>query len=255
MSETIDKNTDIYEDLKTLGLDRNESSVYLSLLKLGEVGASKIVRDTNFHGQTVYDALYNLEKKNLVRYNLVKGRKRFLAQSPSILIDLVEKQKQTASVVVEKIEKKFSTIDTENIEIIKGRESFVLNEFKLLDEVEDNSELLVFGGTGDSYLNNMSNKANEYEFQRNKRNIRVKYLGSEKQKEYLSKSSEERKLFSHRLLPEIFTGVTNITIHKNKSIAIYLFDETVTVIIIKNKKIVDSYTGFFEGLWGLGKKD
>ena len=253
MPNVLDKNKDIEEDLKQIGLEQNESVVYLSLLKLGEVGASKIVRDTGLHGQSVYDALYKLEEKNLVRFNLVKGRKRFLAQSPSILINLLEKQKEVASQIVDKIEKRFSVIDTEQIEIIKGRESFVINEFKNLEDTADDSELLILGGLGDSFIKNMDNKINSYDYNRNKRNIAVRYIGSDEQKPFLTSTGSQRSLFKYKFLPNVFSGITNITIFKNKVVNIYLFDETVTVISIRNKQIAESYTSFFESLWELGK--
>lgn len=254
MSKLIDKNDDIYQDLITLGLDQNETVTYLSLLKLGEVGASKVVRDTGLHGQTVYDALYKLEEKNLIRFNLIKGRKRFLAQSPTILVDLIEKQKQVASNIAEKIEKRFSTLDIQDLEILKGRESFISNEFKHLKELENDSELLILGGLGDSFIKIFGNQFNEYDYQRNKKGIKVRYIGSEKQKEYLTDSKNQRRDFEYRFLPDVFSGITNITIFKNQAVLIYLFDETVTTIAINNKKITESYVGFFESLWALGTK-
>lgn len=253
MSKIIDKNDDIYKDLEELGLDKNESLVYTSLLRLGEVGTTKISRDTELHGQTVYDALHSLEEKNLVRHNIVSNRKKFIAQSPSILIDLIERKRKIASEIAEKIEKKFSTIDFQNIEILKGEESFRSNEFKLLKETPNESELLVFGGTGDSYVKSMGNTINEYEFQRKKKDIGVRYLGSEKQRVYMTESKDNRFKFNYKLFPDVFSGVTNITVFKERAICIYLFDETITVIVIHDKKIVESYVGFFEGLWSVGK--
>lgn len=253
MSKLTNKKDDVLDDLQELGLDKNESMVYISLLKLGEVGASKIVRDTGFHGQTVYDALYSLGQKNLVRFNIEKGRKKFLAQNPSILVDLIERKKEVANQIVEKIEKKFSTIDFQDIEILKGQESFISNEFKLLKEMTNNSELLVFGGMGDSFIKSLKNQYNEYDFQRNKKNITVKYLGSEKQKDYLTKSKDSRRNFEYRFLSDVFSGVTNICVFDNFAINIYLYDETITTIAIRNKKIVESYIGFFKSLWRLGK--
>ncbi len=253
MSDTIDKNKDIKQELSSLGMDENEATVYLSLLKLGEVGASKIVRDTGLHGQTVYDALHKLETKNLVRFNLIKGRRKFISQNPSILLNLVNKQQQIVESVLNKIEKRFSIIDTDNIEIIKGKDSFVINEFKMLQEVPKGSELLILGGSGDSFIANFGNKFNEYDYQRTKKGISVKYLGSETQKKYLTDSVDSRHNFEYRVIPQVFSGVTNITIFKNHAIVIYLFDENTTSIVIRNKKIVESYEGFFESLWGLGK--
>lgn len=252
MSNIDDENKDIYSKLLKLGLDKNEAMTYLSLLKLGEVGASKIVKDTSLHGQTVYNALDNLESKNLIKFTLINGRKKFSAQSPSILIDLIEKQKTIATDIAEDIEKRFSTVDIQSIEIIKGKESFISLEFKLLEECHNGSEILVFGGPGDSYIKNLGRNFNEYEYKRKKKEVAVKYLGIKEQEQYLRNSVNERYQFDYRILSGVLSGVTNLCVFDNSTVAIYLYDETVTLIIIRNKKVAKSYADFFESLWKIG---
>lgn len=253
MSKITDKNKEILEDLEQIGLNKNEAIVYTSLLKLGEVGASKIVRDTNLHGQTVYDTLHKLEEIDLVRHIIQKGRKKFIAQDPSVLVGIVERKKIIADGVAEKINKSFSTMDYQDIEIIKGTEYFFDNEIKLLKQTKNGDEVLVFGGSGDSYVKSMGNKIKEYDYQRTKRNIVVRYLGGEDEKKFLYKLTEERPLFKYKCITQVLSGVTNLTVYGDHTIIIYMFDETVTTIIIKNKKMVESYTGFFEGLWNIAK--
>ncbi|MDA8611493.1 hypothetical protein N9L18_01345, partial [Candidatus Pacebacteria bacterium] len=223
------------------------------LLKLGEVGASKIVKDTSLHGQTVYDSLHSLEEKNLARHSLQKGRKKFLAQNPSILKDLIERKKIVADEIVEKIENKFSTVDFQDIEIIKGLDSFFTNEIKLLGDTKKGAEILVFGGSGDSYVKSLGNNAEEYDYQRNKKEVVVKYIGGENEKNFLKDLVVDRPRFKYRYIHQALSGVTNITVYGDHALVIYLFDQTVTKIIIRNKKIVQSYTDFFHGLWKMAE--
>jgi predicted DNA-binding transcriptional regulator len=250
MSIYLDKTNELKTKLTNLGLDKNEAAVYLSLLKLGEVGASKVVSDTKLHGQTVYTALDTLEAKNLVRYVLVKGRKRFSAQNPKILLNMVEQQRSVAQSVAEELEHRFSAVDLQHIEILKGVEAFRASELQLLAECAPGENLLVFGGLGDSYIQSHGNQFNEYEYQRRKQKLGVRYLGISSQAAYLQQSKEDRYNFEFRFINAAFSGVTTTCVFGTHAVAIYIFDETVTCIILRNAKIAESYTGFFNGLWG-----
>ncbi len=255
MSNKIDENSkkEMLDGLKKIGLDHNEAVVYLSLLKLGEVGSSRIIKDTLLHGQTVYNALDSLSDQSLVRYISVKGRKKYIAQNPTQLTNILEDKKKIALEVAKKIESGFTAVENNEIEIYRGVESFKKAQFELLNNLDEKSSLLILGGSGDEYVKNMGKNMNEYEYIRNKKEVEIRYIGGEKQKSYLKESAEKRPKFMYRTLPDVFSGITNITVLKGYALAIFLFDESVHMIVIKNKKIVSSYTDFFETLWKLGR--
>jgi len=254
MSSLLDKNNDIIEGLQKIGLNKNDSLVYISLLKLGEVGTSKISRDTGLHGQTIYNSLDSLEKNNLINHSTVRGRKKFAAQNPSILLDIAERQKDIAGSVIESINAKYSVLENGSIEIMKGRESLVSVELRMLKEMEAGKTISILGGTGDSFVSSMGNSIREYDYQRLKKNISVKYIGSTNQTDYLHTMSDTRGKFSGRRIPQALSGLTNVSIYENLGILMYIFDQdTVTSIVIRNKKIAESYKGFFDGLWDMGK--
>ena len=76
MSKNIDKS--LINNLEKLGLNHKEALVYIDLLtKQRPVGSSKIVHSTGLHGQFVYDSLYSLEDKGLVKHSVANGRKKF----------------------------------------------------------------------------------------------------------------------------------------------------------------------------------
>jgi len=255
MTNLIDENNrnEIMKDLQKVGLDQNEAVVYLSLLRLGEVGSSSIIRDTKLHGQTVYNALDKLETQNLARHSIVNNRKKFYAQKPTNLSNILEEKRKIADDLAKRLEGDFSVIDSQEIQVFRGNESFLTSQFEMLKGMNEGSELLILGGTGDEYIKNMGKQMEQYEFERNKRKIGIKYIGSYEQSKYLSESTERRTHFSYKVLPKAFTGVTNITVLRDYALAIFLFDENVHMIVIKNKKIVSSYTDFFETLWKMAK--
>jgi sugar-specific transcriptional regulator TrmB len=250
----IDENLkeELIKNLSKLGLTKNESSVYLALLMLGEVGSSKILSHTNLHGQYVYQSLESLEKKGLVQHVIKRGRKKFSAKNPSQITKLIDQQKKLADDVVSQLQKAIVLPPAQQFEIFQGNESYISHELNLLDSAQENSELLVIGGEGDNFGEIMKNELFNYEKVRNKKNIKIRYIGSEVQRDSLDKSKAERRLFEYRLLPGLFTGLVNTNIWSDK-ISFNLFGEPVTAFLIQNQQIADSYRQFFDTLWKLAK--
>ncbi len=247
------ENKQLLTDLQALGLKEKEASVYLSLLELGEVGSSKIIKTSKLHGQYVYMALESLETKGLVQHVVKRGRKKFLAKNPDVLVGLVERQKSLADSVAEKL-KNIAILPTQQqFETYQGMESYIDYEFELLKKTPDNSELLVIGGTGDDFSKTMGKELHSYEKIRVEKNIAVRYIGSEGQKKELLQGKNHRELFDYRILPGLFTGMVNTNIWTD-SINFNIFGSPVTTFSISNPVIAGSYKQFFETLWNLGSK-
>jgi sugar-specific transcriptional regulator TrmB len=246
---------DILSYLRDLGLSYKEALVYFVLLRVGEAGTSQISKETGLHSQFVYNCLDSLLKKDLVERYFNKKRARYSARDPKVFYEQLEKNKNTIGLLTTSIENSLiTTIDSKAVEIYKGREAFMKNEMSILKDVPDNSELLIIGGPGDEYIHQFGAEFNQYEYVRNKKGLRLRYIGNENQKRYLERSSDERKSFDFRYLPGKYNGVMNISICPNVSVTIYIFQDPISTIVIKNKKIVESYFEFFETLWGFSKK-
>ncbi|NTU98824.1 hypothetical protein HGA64_02355 [Candidatus Falkowbacteria bacterium] len=243
---------DVITSLGKLGLTDKEAAVYLALLSLGEVGSSKIISHTALHGQYVYQALDSLESKGLAQHVIKRGRKKFSAKSPNRLASLIDQQKRLADNVVTQLQSMIVLPPAQQFEIFQGEESFIAHEFELLDLASEHSELLVIGGEGDNFYQVMGHELIRYEKIRSKKNIKIKYLGSEAQRETLSKSKSDRRLFEYKLLPGMFTGLVNTNIWSN-CIGLNLFGEPVTAFVMKNQQIADSYKQFFNALWQMAK--
>lgn len=254
MSQIIDEKTrdSMFSSLTELGLSPKESNVYISLLSLGESGTTAISKETNLHRQFVYDTLASLESKGLVSHTIVKGRKKFYSHSPSKLKTYFEHKRRIADEVVKKLETSFLSSDIQELESYSGQEAFVANEFEILKAQPDGARILVFGGSGDEYRESLGVHFQEYEFQRNKKCVEVLYIGSHAQKAFLPKHSHDRNLFKWRLLPEGMSGNLNVSIYSDR-INFYMWGNPTAAFSIKSKRIAQSYTDFFMGLWNISK--
>lgn len=76
---------DSVELLQNLGLSRQETKVYLSLLERGPSLVSHLSKDINLHRPTIYAALSGLLKKNLVSVSPKGKQKYYLAEPPDKL--------------------------------------------------------------------------------------------------------------------------------------------------------------------------
>lgn len=250
----IDKNiyNELVKKLETLGLSGKEAEVYLALLQLGQVGSSKIITATSLHGQFVYQALEVLEIKGLVQHVIKNGRKKFSAKSPETILTLLEEQKRMAEGVIRDIKKQLIVTPQQTFIVFQGEESWRAHEFDLLARAENGSTLLVIGGEGDHFSPLMGEgDLRMYENTRYKKNISIKYIGSESQRSELQKQKVNRRLFGYKILPGLFTGIVNTNIWED-AVNINMFGNPVTSAEMKNSQVAESYKGFFETLWGMG---
>ncbi|MEI7512544.1 MAG: helix-turn-helix domain-containing protein [Candidatus Uhrbacteria bacterium] len=247
----IDKN--IRAELISLGLAEKEAKVYLALIPLGTVGSSKLIEASELHGQFVYQALESLEARGLVGHVVERGRKKFFSRSPSALVQVAEKQVLAAQAVAKSLERAALIPANQTFEVVRGTESFVAHEFSLLRDAPEACELLVIGGAGDQFLKEMGEKLGSYEVERRKKKIRVRYVGSQDQVEALRKDKSNRGSFSYRVLPSAFTGLVNTNIWP-EVVNLNAFAEPVTSFVLHSPTVAESYRGFFEALWKMGKE-
>lgn len=247
------KKDKVISELKSLGFSEKEASVYVSLLRLGEVGSSKIIRDTGLHGQYVYNSLKSLEKKGFVQYIFANNRKKFSAKNPKMFTRMAFQQEKIAQNVVEELSQIMVLPPEQEYEIVQGEESFRALQLELYNEMPENSQLLVISGSGDKYMEVMGGDIRKTDGVRAKKNILLRYVGCDEQREFLQKSQQIQELFEFKLLPGLFTGEVNTNIWDG-AITFNIFGDPVTCFLIRNPVIAGSYKQFFETLWKIAKE-
>lgn len=102
----------INELLEKIGLNSKETEVYLTLLKFGNLPASRLVKLTRINRTTIYSVVKNLKSKGLVTEDLASPVALLVGLPPeNLLLKLEEdqakldKQKELAKRVVSELEK------------------------------------------------------------------------------------------------------------------------------------------------------
>lgn len=250
----IDKNklTELTKELKNTGLKEKSATVYLALLQLGEVGSSKIIKETGLHGQYVYQAIGELEAAGLAQHVIKRGRKKFSAKNPQTLVRLADERKKQTESLAQKLNQMMILPPEQTFEVYQGRESYIAHEFDLLHRAQEGGELLVIGGSGDKFNDEMGERLREYANVQMKKNIIVRYIGSDDQRQKMPAMHGQRKNFQIRYLPGLFTGQVNTNVWPDV-LGFNIYGEPVTRFTISSKQIAESYRQFFETLWNLAK--
>lgn len=251
MSGNIDEDK-IVDQLEGLGLKEKEAKVYLSLLTLGEVGSSKVIKRTGLHGQFVYGALASLEEKGLVNHVVQNGRKKFRANSPKRIKSLIEHQKDVVDDVITQLSHMASLPEEQQFEVYQGEASYRDHEFGLLEKAKDDSMINIIGGgeSNNKFLEFMGEEIDNYEALRIAKKVKVRYIGSKEQEKFLIKNAQERTFFEYKILPGEFSGLVNTNIWPD-TVGFNIYGSPVLAFVISNKDIAESYNMFFETLWNL----
>ncbi len=234
-------------ELEKIGLTRNQSSVYLSLLKLGSTTAQNIIRESGLHRAIVYDCLEQLHEMGLVSFVVRDFRKYFQAAEPKKLLDYLDEKKEIVNHLLPELEK-LKSMKTEEISasIYKGKEGIKTIHSEMLREGKD---VYVLGAKGKIF------KELPYfipNFERERVRKRIKFILIYDRKEFRKYEEEvvKRSFFKGKTLPRNFESDSVVNIFGNK-VAIASWDERYpTGFMIENKKVADSFRKWFRFMYG-----
>jgi len=255
MSKKIDESKDaVLKHLEELGLTEKEARVYLALLPHRDIGSSKIIRATGLHGQFVYNALESLEEKGLAKHVVERGRKKFTANTPKRILALLEEKRLSAQSIVRQLESRFAGAHEQDFEVYQGESAFVAHQMDLLYVQPVGAPVDVIATETEEYMETLRKYGmhEEYEKVRLERKISVRYIGSEHQGEYLAGMKRTRKLWEHRQLPGLATGIMSIDVWADRTTFIS-YAEPFLCFTLVNKEVTDGYRQFFETLWKMAK--
>ena len=237
--------------LNNWGLSRSEAEVYLYLLqKTVESGGSKIAIGTGLHRQYVYIALEKLIDMNLVESVTFGKHKKYKARSPLEIEKITRKRSIAANDLVYELNKISAIHNDQDFEVLQGVKQIQQFEMDYVYESEKGGEEFIIGGNSKGFLDLMDDELKEYLEEKEKKEIKVYYLGSESErslyeKTVLSHSNQERRFMKN--LPQ---GVTHMVIRKG-SVLFYSFLTPPLVYVIKSETVAENYKQFFMMLWNM----
>jgi len=240
--------------LEEVGLTKNESKTYLTLLKIGESTTSKIVNEAKISGGKIYETLDKLHEKELVSIKKINGVKHFQISNIKALINYIDDQK----IQLEKKEKSLkqilpSLLKMQNSSESKASVNLLVGERSIKPLVKElfTTSKLVYAmgirGTKEERYNNFWWHLTKEILEKKK--DKAYYLFSENLSEYYKRHTKLKKVkvkYVNGLTP------TAIDILDN-NVLIFAYDQYLTCVHISNKKIADSFRSFFMSLWGIAK--
>lgn len=231
--------------LGELGLSKGEIKVYLALLKLGSSPVSEIKEETNLHRTTIYDFIEKLLNKGLINYIIKNNVKHYKATHPNKLIELVkEKEEHIQNILPKLIKLTEFKKEKLRVEVYKGKEGFktVLN-----DVIRTKQEFTGFG-IDETYFKEKFPILMEQHFKKAKKEgIKSRVLTSESTP-FIFKTTTTK----YRFIPGRFFNPTPTGVYGNKVIIMII--EPLTIIMIENSNLADSYRKYFNLIWGIAKR-
>ncbi len=254
MSKIIDQteNKDLLKSLENFGLSEKEAAVYLALLPRRDTGSSKLVLATGLHKQFVYNALARLEELGLARHVIVRGRKKFSANPPKRIVSILDEKKLSAVAMVRQLEGRYSGAHAQDFEVYQGDDAFMAHQLQLLQEAPDGCTFDVIATQTERYSKTFKETGlwQEYHRIQKEKNISIRYLGAEAQREHLAWREKHEPLFEYRILLSLLIGAMSIEVRPG-NVSFVTYGDTLVDFTLSGKEVAGSYRQFFATLWDL----
>lgn len=240
--------------LEELGLTKNEASLYLFLLKIGETTTGKIIKETGIANSRVYESLNSLISKGLVSYNVQKDGKHFKAEDPKKFLELEEQRKRKINEFLpDLIKLKESEQKETGTAVYEGFEGFKTAFKKIIDDCPKEETIYILGFSEPTekkeslrlFLSNMNLKSQQ-------KKQKLKILLDNSVKQTLGKDREKEKNTEVKYMPKGYISPSAIDVFGDY-VYIFLWEEKPFVFMIKNKRIAESFKQYFNFLWKIAK--
>jgi len=240
-------NTQLVTALTNLGLSKNEASVYIAILSLGQAKVSDISSASHIKRTSVYPLLNSLVKKGVVSIVIIGIKHLYVAENPKHFENLLEEHKKTWNDTLPNFLNLYNSFESsDTIKIFKGLESVKTMYKSLLPELRPRDDYYVISDTkkwlslGDFFL--------EYSKKRAKLNLNLKIISIENEVSEYYKKYEKNYSSQVKLIKNTIDFTTSLTITPSKMILLQM-SPVVSAIIIENKSMVEMQRQMFNLLW------
>jgi len=245
----------MYESiLEGTGLTKNESIIYLTLLKIGKSKSGEITRASKVSSGKIYETLYKLAEKGLVKSISENGVMHFIANDPSSLLiylkekeDNIKKKEEELSKIIPqlKILKKMDN-RTETASLIKGFRGITPVVYNALE----NAKNIRIMGVRSSKNIKFNNFWKNWHRKRVELKKDAKILFSDKNTEYW----KFYKKMPHTTVRELLLLSPSAVMIIDNNCFLFSYEEELMCIHIVSESMTKSFQSFFDELWILAKK-
>ncbi len=244
----------MYTDtLRDIGLSKNESRIYESLLKQGESSVGDISSDSGVHRRNVYDSLKRLVEKGLVFEVVERNERHYKAVRPEKLSELIEEKREALDSIMPELEDLYQTTPrTNEVYVYKGVEG-VKNYMR--DILRIGEDVFVIGGKAGWLEDRIASFSKQVLKESKKKGIKYHALFDQEVKETNPEVIEMAD--EHRFLPKEYSTPGVIDIFGDRVVvssnAGGKFEEDISLTVIVNQQIADSFRVWFKFLWEMSE--
>ncbi len=242
--------------LEKIGLTKNESIVYQTLLHLGTSKTGEILKKSGLNSGKIYEILESLKVKGLLSESLINNIKYFTAAPPSQILEYIKDKKeeleQEESIVkssIPELEKLRNLTSKETKSITyTGLRGIKTAADEAFNSMKANEDIFAMGVTElkDEKFNKFWER---WQTLRINRKIPQKMIFSERS-QYYHKFTKSKYTQT-----KVLTGITPVTVDifgEDKTL-ILNYGDFPSCILIYDKETAQSFRQFFKQLWKLAK--
>ena len=231
------------EILEKIGLTKNQSLVYIALLKLGSATAQKIMSESGLHRSRVYFSLEKLQDFGIVSSVVKDYKKYFQAVPPQKLISFWNEKKEALEKIIPRLEQLDGMKKEEiNASIYKGNEGLKTIHSEMLKEGKD---VYVLGAKG-LIFSVLQYFMPNFERERIRKKIKFIFIYDKKEVKHYQEQVIKRPLLTGKVFPSGLKSNSVVNIFGNK-VAIVLWKEKhPTGFMIDNKDVAESFRKWFK---------
>jgi sugar-specific transcriptional regulator TrmB len=233
----------IKDFLRSIGIGKNESEIYIILIAEGPLTAFEIAKKSGVHRSNVYDAVENLVSHGFAWETIHDGKKIFCARPPTSLLDYIRHKETELREIIKKIIFNPSKKEESGAYLSKGK--FALKE-AVMGLLAPKKPIFVFGIP--HHANEIIGPIlQEFHKERVRQRIFMKHI-------YNSEGAERARYLNSmlyteaRCLPSKYDSATTTNIVGDRVVLINWTPE-ISVIEIHDVGVANSYRNYFEMLW------
>lgn len=239
----------LISELQELGLTGNEAKVYLALLELGSSTTGPIIKRSGLYRVIVYDTLEKLLKLGLVNYSLQRNRKRFEAEQPRQLLEIIRQKEIRAKAIIERLRKVQPEKPLEQGALVyegwRGIQAAQENYFKEMKHGAGGEYFMV--GASRQLHKKLDDFFNYFHERRAKLGIPAKLLFNENNRTF-GKLKLKYKPVQIRFMPAKMITPSWVSTYKDM-VLLGVAEEAPMAFFIKNKAVAESYRQYFYFMW------
>ena len=244
---------------REIGLSPGEIKVYFALLEISSAKTGEISKKSGIHTSKVYPILDKLIQKGLVSYIIENNVRHYRASNPNQFVNFIRQKKRQLNdqeqelkkIIPEILLKQKSSKQKQSAEVYEGIKGVNALFEIMLEEWQKEEEYFVFAPGEEYKVEEMNKFFKKHHLKRIEKEITVKVLVLEEQKDYYKKTYRGVKNMAIRYTKLSLPAGINIVHNK---VVTLIWEPIPTAFVIESKFIADRYRKFFKELWKTAKK-